>query len=57
MPRKWKPKRRFTIPSWWFALAPNSSYKFWVQVAQHCERKGISKNNRNAVIDVIKELK
>jgi len=57
MPRKWKPKRRFTIPSWWFALAPSSSYNFWVKVAQHCERKGISKNNRNAVNDVIKELK
>lgn len=57
MARKWKPKRRYTIPSWWFALAPHSSYDFWIKIAKHCERKGIRKNNLNAVKDVIKEYK
>lgn len=53
VPRRALTKRRFTLPSWWLALAPGQPASFWVRVERTRAESGVNRQDYSGIAYIV----
>jgi hypothetical protein len=53
VPRRAITKRKFSLPSWWFGLAPGKPPSFWVKVERTRIEAGVSRSDEGGITYII----
>lgn len=56
VPRRALTRRRFRLPSWWFAQAPGMPASFWVRVERAREEAGVQRSDYDAITHLIQTM-
>jgi len=56
VPRRAITKRRFTLPSWWLALAPGQPASFWVRVERTRAEAGVARDDYSGIAYIVSTM-